>query len=87
MLARAPRPVHLLGEGIPYHEKFIPRDDANVIVTPPESWRPRARVVAQIGGRMARAGEFTDPDRFTPIYIRKPEAEEKWEANRKAADR
>ncbi|MEA2735656.1 MAG: tRNA threonylcarbamoyladenosine biosynthesis protein TsaB, partial [Humisphaera sp.] len=34
MLARAPRPVHLLGEGIPYHEKFIPRDDAGVIVTP-----------------------------------------------------
>jgi hypothetical protein len=29
---------------------------------------------------MARAGEFVDPDRFTPIYIRRPEAEEKYEA-------
>ena len=57
MLARAPRPVHLLGEGIPYHEKFVPQDDAGVIVTPAELWRPRARVVAQIGGRMAREGE------------------------------
>jgi tRNA threonylcarbamoyladenosine biosynthesis protein TsaB len=86
MLGRAPRPVHLLGEGLPYHEKFIPRDDARVIVTSSESWRPRARVVAEIGFRMARAGEFVDPDRFTPIYIRKPEAEEKWEAQQGASN-
>jgi tRNA threonylcarbamoyladenosine biosynthesis protein TsaB len=79
MLERAPRPVHLLGEGIPYHEQFIPRDDGGVIVTPAELWRPRASVVATIGGQMARAGNFADPDRFAPIYIRKPEAEEKWE--------
>jgi tRNA threonylcarbamoyladenosine biosynthesis protein TsaB len=79
MLRRVPRPVHLLGEGIPYHEKFVPRDDAGVIVTPQELWRPRAHVVAEIGGRMARDGQFSDPDRFAPIYIRKPEAEEKWE--------
>src|SRR5439155_18132111 len=26
MLKKSPRPVHLLGEGIPYHEKFIPRE-------------------------------------------------------------
>src|SRR5438094_4413154 len=24
MLASSPRPVHLLGEGIPFHQKFIP---------------------------------------------------------------
>jgi tRNA threonylcarbamoyladenosine biosynthesis protein TsaB len=80
MLARSPRPVHLLGEGIPYHEKFIPKDDASVIVTAPKMWRPRASVVARLGAAMARAGEFMDPDRFTPIYIRRPEAEEKYEA-------
>ena len=79
MLARASRPVHLLGEGIPHHEKFIPRCDAGVIVTPADLWRPRARIVAEIGHRMAHQGQFTDPDRFTPTYIRKPEAEEKWE--------
>jgi tRNA A37 threonylcarbamoyladenosine modification protein TsaB len=54
-----------------------------VIVTPGELWRPRARVVAEIGGAMAREGKFTDPDRFAPIYLRKPEAEEKWETMRK----
>jgi tRNA A37 threonylcarbamoyladenosine modification protein TsaB len=80
MLARSPRPVYLIGEGLPYHEKFIPTDDPGVIVTPPELWRARAAVVARIGQAMARQGEFADPDRLTPLYIRKPEAEEKWES-------
>lgn len=80
VLARSPRPVHLIGEGIPQHQKFIPADDAGVIVTPPEAWRARASAVAAIGSAMARAGTFADPYRLTPIYVRKPEAEEKFEA-------
>jgi tRNA threonylcarbamoyladenosine biosynthesis protein TsaB len=79
VLARSPRPLHLLGEGIPYHQKFLP-SDPQIIVTPPELWRPRASVVARIGSKMAAAGEFVDPDRLTPIYIRRPEAEEKFDA-------
>jgi tRNA threonylcarbamoyladenosine biosynthesis protein TsaB len=78
MLARAPRPVHLLGEGIPYHQKFIPTDDPSIIVTPPEIWRARAAAVAQIGLGLARAGQFADPLTLTPIYVRIPEAEEKY---------
>ena len=80
MLERAPRPVHLLGEGIPYHEKFIPHEDASVIITPEELCRPRAAIVARLGIDLARRGDFADPDRLTPIYIRKPEAEEKFDA-------
>jgi tRNA threonylcarbamoyladenosine biosynthesis protein TsaB len=79
MLERAPRPVHLLGEGIPFHEKFV-REDASVILTNPSDWRPRASIVARIGAEMARQNQFIDPDRFTPIYIRRPEAEEKFDA-------
>jgi tRNA threonylcarbamoyladenosine biosynthesis protein TsaB len=79
MLARAPRPVHLLGEGIPYHEKFLPKDDTAVIVTPPELWRARASAVAKIGTEMSARGEFTDPFALVPIYIRRPEAEEKFD--------
>jgi tRNA threonylcarbamoyladenosine biosynthesis protein TsaB len=82
MLERSPRPVHLLGEGIPYHEKFIPRDDSSVIVAPPDLARARAGVVAVIGHTMARRGEFADAQRLTPIYIRRPEAEEKLEQSR-----
>jgi tRNA threonylcarbamoyladenosine biosynthesis protein TsaB len=80
VLSTSPRPVHLLGEGIPYHEKVIPKDDLSIIVTPPEFWRPRAAVVATLGQAMADRGEFTDPDKLTPIYIRRPEAEEKYDA-------
>lgn len=78
-LARSPRPVHLLGEGLPYHSKFLPTDDPQVIVTPPQFWRARASAVARIGVEMARAGQYADPLTLTPIYIRRPEAEEKAE--------
>jgi tRNA threonylcarbamoyladenosine biosynthesis protein TsaB len=82
MLARSPREggVHLIGEGIPYHKQFIPAD---VVVTAEDAWRARAAVVVEIGHAMARAGEFADADKLTPTYIRRPEAEEKWEQNRR----
>ena len=76
MIDRAPRPVHLIGEGIPYHEKFVPRDDPMVMVTPSETWRARAAAVAKIGMDLAGRGQFADPFTLTPIYIRRPEAEE-----------
>ena len=82
MLERSPRPVHLLGEGIPFHRQFIP-DDRQIIVTGEDAWRARASVVAGIGMEMARRGEFADPFRLVPIYIRRPEAEEKADANRR----
>ena len=80
VLARAGRPVHLIGEGIPFHQKFIPAGDPSVVVTGPESWRARAAAVAEVGYEMARRGEFADPDRLAPVYVRRPEAEEKFEA-------
>jgi tRNA threonylcarbamoyladenosine biosynthesis protein TsaB len=77
MLSRASRPVQLIGEGIPYHETEFDRNDSQIIVTPPDLWRARASAVADIGAAMAERGEFADPDRLVPIYIRLPEAEEK----------
>jgi tRNA threonylcarbamoyladenosine biosynthesis protein TsaB len=85
MLGRTPRPVHLLGEGIPYHEKSIPKDDPRVLLTEPATWQARASGVAELGARLAREGQFADPMRLTPIYIRKPEAEEKFEARQSKA--
>lgn len=76
MIALAPRPVYLLGEGTPYHAKFIP-DDPSVHVTPESSWTARASAVAKLGLAMAARGEFSDPLTLSPLYIRKPEAEEK----------
>jgi tRNA threonylcarbamoyladenosine biosynthesis protein TsaB len=85
MLARAPRPVHLLGEGIPHHTRFIPENDPQIIITPEDTWRARASAVAQLGHHLTRTNHHTNPDHLTPIYIRKPEAEEKWEALRTTA--
>jgi tRNA threonylcarbamoyladenosine biosynthesis protein TsaB len=77
MLAKAPRPVHLIGEGIPYHRKFIPADDPQIHQVDESMWRPQARVVAMLGRKMAQENQFTDPMKLIPIYIRRPEAEEK----------
>jgi tRNA threonylcarbamoyladenosine biosynthesis protein TsaB len=76
MLARAGRPVHLLGEGIPFHRGAI-ADEPGVIVTDPETWIGRAQAVAQLGRALALRGEETHPLSLVPLYIRRPEAEEK----------
>ncbi len=80
VLIRSPRPVVLLGEGIPYHRQAIPANDPDIFIAPESSWRARASVVAEIGAEMSTAGEFTEPDRLIPLYIRLPEAEEKYAA-------
>jgi tRNA threonylcarbamoyladenosine biosynthesis protein TsaB len=77
ILAKSPRPVHLIGEGIPYHRKFIPISDPAIHIIEESQWRPQASVVAALGWRMAREGNFTDTLALRPIYIRRPEAEEK----------
>jgi tRNA threonylcarbamoyladenosine biosynthesis protein TsaB len=77
MLVRSPRPVHLLGEGIPHHASKFDVRDPQIVVTPEELWRARASSVARIGATRARHNELADPDRLTPLYIRLPEAEEK----------
>jgi tRNA threonylcarbamoyladenosine biosynthesis protein TsaB len=76
---QSPKPVYLLGEGIPYHEKYIP-NRGDIFLTEESIWRARAAVVAKLGAEMAARGEFADPWKLTPIYIRLPEAEEKWRA-------
>lgn len=117
MLGRSPRPVHLIGEGMPYHvvqagseqraagsggivgsgqravgSEELKADggqsavgseaelDDGVIVTPAELWRARASVTARVGAAMASRGEYADPMTLSPLYIRLPEAEEKWRA-------
>jgi len=80
VVARSPRPVHLLGEGLPYHQQFLNAADMTVIQTPPECWRARAAAVAASGWEMAREGRFTEANDLLPLYVRVPEAEEKWKA-------
>jgi tRNA threonylcarbamoyladenosine biosynthesis protein TsaB len=84
MLSKSPRPVYLIGEGIPFHQQHIPVSDAGIIVTGPDAWRARASVLARIGAELAQAGNFVDPFLLEPIYIRLPEAQEKLEARQRS---
>ncbi|HEY1923239.1 MAG TPA: tRNA (adenosine(37)-N6)-threonylcarbamoyltransferase complex dimerization subunit type 1 TsaB [Tepidisphaeraceae bacterium] len=77
MLAKSPRPLHLIGEGIPYHQKFIPQGNPEIQIVDQSRWRPQASTVATLGWQLAQQGNFMDPQALLPIYIRRPEAEEK----------
>lgn len=77
VLARAGRPVHLIGEGLPYHRNAVPAGDSGVIVTPDSTWHARAGVVAALGAMAASREAFADAFALTPLYVRIPEPEEK----------
>lgn len=79
VVATAPRPLHLLGEGLPYHLDTLPSREG-IEVTPESDWRARASVVARLGHVMALRGAFADPLTLTPLYVRLPEAVEKLQA-------
>lgn len=71
------RPVCLLGDGLVYHkDKF---NAEGIRLLDKAYWSPRASNVHLLGRQMALAGEFADPMTLTPKYIRRPEAEEKWQ--------
>jgi tRNA threonylcarbamoyladenosine biosynthesis protein TsaB len=76
-LRSLPRPLAVLGEGIPYHRAAI--EHVGVQILPDESWRPHAAQVLTIGSAKAQRGEFTLGPDLLPLYIRRPEAEEKWD--------
>jgi tRNA threonylcarbamoyladenosine biosynthesis protein TsaB len=76
-LARCPRPLAVLGEGITHHRQAV--DASGAIVLPEPLWWPRVEQVYLVGKRMADAGRFTPANDLLPLYLRRPEAEEKWE--------
>lgn len=77
ILAAAPAPLSVIGEGIDYHRPAVEASGAQILDS--SLWCPTAAGVHQVGWRMACAGAFTDPTRLVPDYLRRPEAEELWE--------
>lgn len=83
LLEKAPRPLHILGEGINYHRQKLIADQ--VILLDKKYAQPHASHVFRCGQLRARAGLFLGSDGqptiegVTPIYMRRPEAVEKWE--------
>lgn len=74
-----------IGEGVRYHETAVVAAGANVL--PQALDPPQVRTVYRLG--CLRLAEFRTVDRraFTPIYVRPPEAEEKWLRRQLAADK
>jgi len=76
-LACCPRPLAVLGEGIHYHHPAVA--DSGAVLLDECCWWPRAENVYAIGRELALAGRYTLGGDLLPLYIRRPEAEEKWE--------
>ena len=75
-LERCPRPLAVLGEGVPHHREAV--DRAGVALLPDELWAGRAEHVLELGLILARDGRTIEGRDLLPHYIRRPEAEEKW---------
>jgi tRNA threonylcarbamoyladenosine biosynthesis protein TsaB len=73
-------PQCVIGEGVLYHREAIEASGAHMLDT--SLYRPRPEVVYRLGCRLAAEGKFTDRRSLTPLYIRAPEAEEKWDLQR-----
>lgn len=69
--------VCVLGEGVDYHRPAL--EAAGVTLLDPTIYPARAENVFAIGLELAQAGQFTPPGDLIPLYVRRPEAEEKWE--------
>jgi tRNA threonylcarbamoyladenosine biosynthesis protein TsaB len=77
--------VAVLGEGVERHGKVL-ADTANVTVLAESTHRGRAENVYRVGVALAAAGAFTPPGELIPLYVRKPEAEERWEKQNRTLD-
>ncbi len=84
LLEELPRPALVFGDGaVKYREVFgvngISFGEENMAVA-------GASVVARLGQRSFEGGEVIDPYRLQPLYMRVPEAEEKWKARKKQGE-
>lgn len=81
LLERTERPLYLIGEGLKYHQQELsPNEkDSQIVWLDEKYWQPRAANVHRCGLLRAQKGLFVTADQLKPIYIRRPEAVEKWE--------
>lgn len=68
----------VMGEGVQYHRPAV--ESSGVAILPADLYPPRAETVFRLGRRAARERRFADRRTVIPVYVRPPEAEEKWQA-------
>jgi tRNA threonylcarbamoyladenosine biosynthesis protein TsaB len=75
-------PIAVLGEGVALHAEAVARcPQARVLAE--DLHAAGACVVYQLGRLRARQGEFAELAEIIPSYIRRPEAEERWEKRKR----
>lgn len=77
LLTQISSSLYVLGDGLRWRGRDFCAE--RVTCLPESYWRPQAANVLRCGWLRAQAGVFTDPDLLTPLYLRRPEAVEKWE--------
>ena len=71
--------VIFTGEGaLSYKDEIISEMGEDALFAPPEKMVPSPANVASLGMEKALRGEFSDPVSLVPWYLRKSEAEMKW---------
>ncbi len=78
LLGSLRRPLWITGEGIDYHRQDL-TSQSDVVLVDPEFWVGRAVNVLKLGVELARQDRFTPCNELVPIYVRLPEAEERWQ--------
>lgn len=69
-LATITEPAVLLGDGCAlYRDRIIERLGARVQFAPPESWLPRAAILARLAQARLANGQVDDPAHLTPLYL------------------
>ena len=66
--------VIFLGDGVPVHKEKLSKYD-NFILAPQSLNMQKASTVASLGFQIAKEDGAIDGSEFTPIYLRKPQAE------------
>jgi tRNA threonylcarbamoyladenosine biosynthesis protein TsaB len=73
---RLTHPVYILGDALERYGDHLKGE--GITETAPSAWRPRATSAGLLGEKAFLVGERTDPVKLAPVYLRLPEAEEKW---------
>lgn len=79
LIARLPASTYILGHGVAKSREALAAYD----LAPPDLWDIRPSVVARLGLELAAAGQWADPLRLEPRYIRSAEADEIWDRKNK----
>jgi len=66
----------VIGTGVPLHREAVERSGVRILSA--ALFQPRAEIVYRLGSESAMSGNWTPPERLRPVYVRPPEAEEKW---------